>query len=179
MTGIFIQDTEGPAEIVAMNYYGCDFKVDIYNQEDNSYISQNLSMSELVEPISSVSTTVTSNQSLEDTIIELDDITDFKVSDRVQLGNYIYRIINILDNNITINKGLLENLTSGDDIITKGNLGIYKVNITLSDIGNYTLIGKDSIYGITVSKMIKVQPKSLEKMVNDIKNLEYAILGSL
>ena len=179
MTGIFIQDEEETAEIVANGYYGADFKVNIFDQENGSYLGQNLNMTELIEPLNtSVNTTNVNNQVIGDKIIQLTSTTGLSVSDRVKVGNYIYKIIGILGDNITLNKGLFENVLGGSPVQNKGNLGIFKIDLTIADLGKYTLIGKDSIFGLHTTKMIKVVPKSLETMYKDIKNLEYAILGS-
>ena len=179
MNGIFIKDEDCIAEIVANEFYGADFKASIFDQDNNDYLVENLSMVELSEPLDvNVSTNNTSNQVAGDTTIELDSIDNLSVSDRVKIGNYIYKIIQILNNNITIGKGLYENVSSGTAVTNVGNLGIYKLDLNISTLGNFTLIGKDTTFGLKVTKMIKVLPKSLETMYKDIKNLEYAILGA-
>jgi hypothetical protein len=178
VTGIFIQDEDGTAEIVANGYYGADFKVDIFDQDLNVYLGQNLAMTELQEPITSFSDVTIGNQVQGDVNIALSSVTGLFVSDRIKIGNYIYKVISIIGNNITIEKALKENISAGGNVSKQGNLGIYKISLNIGDIGTYTLIGKDSIFGLTVSKMIKVVPKSLETMYKDIKNLELAILGS-
>jgi hypothetical protein len=178
MTGIFIQNEESPAEIVAVDYYGCDFKVSVFNQDDGTYLAQNLSMSELVEPITNAVTTTSGNLVIGDNIVTLTSSSSFSNSDRVKIGNYIYKIISMINDNITLNKPLQENVASGSSVTKKGNLGVYKVDLEFTDLGNFTLIGKDSVYGLNVSKMVKCVPKSIETMYKDIKNLEYAILGN-
>ena len=178
MTGIFVKGVEGISEIIASNYYGADFKISIFNQETETFIVQNISATEIKEPITIVSVSTSANQSIDDINIVLDSITGFSIGDRILIGNYIYKIINIFGNSITIHKGLLENLIGGTSCTKKGNLGIYKVPLTMQDLGEYTLIAKDNIFGLSTVKMIKVVPKSIEAMYNDIKTLEYAILGN-
>jgi hypothetical protein len=178
MTGIFIQDEDGTAEIVANGYYDADFKVDIFDQETGTYLVQNISMTEVQEPITPVSTNTAGNQNTGDTDIALVSTAGLFVSDRVKILNYTYKITSIIGNNITIEKPLRETVTANSTVTKQGNLGIYKIDLNISELGTFTLIGKDSTYGLTVSKMIKVVPKSLETMYRDIKNLEYAILGA-
>lgn len=178
MTGIFIKDQDGTAEIITSNYYGADFKANVFDQSTSTYLLQNISMQELIEPVSAYSSASANNQIQGDTDIEVNDITGLQVSDRIKIQNYIYSVSNIIGNNVTISKGLLENLTAGATISRVGNLGIYKVELNMNSLGEFTLIGKDGIFGLNVTKMIKVVPKSLETMYRDVKNLEYAILGS-
>lgn len=178
MTGIFIQNISSPAEIVTNDVYGASFKVDILDQSDGTYLAQNISMQELIEPITTVSTTVVNNQVIGDAIIELTSVVNIAVTDRIKIGNYTYKIVSLIGNNITLNKGLYENISGGSTVTKQGNLGIYKVDLEIADLGIYTLIAKDSIFGLSSTNMIKVVPKSLETMYKDIKNLEYAILGN-
>jgi len=178
MTGIFIQNIESPAQIVTPGVYGADFKCSIYNQENNTFLMENLQLIELIEPITITTTSITNNYIKDETEIELNSTIGFIVSDRIKINNYIYSISAIFGNNITLSKGLKENITAGDSASKKGNLGIYKLDLLLSDMGDYTLIAKDNIFGLNISQMIKVVPKSLETMYKDIKNLEYAILGA-
>jgi hypothetical protein len=174
MEGIFIINEPGIAQVVTTKY-GCSFSANVMDNEDNTYIYENISASELIEPVSSFSANLVNNQVIGDTEIELDDVTDLIVSDRLRIGSYIYAVKNIINNTITINP-LLENLTD-ESAIRVGNLGIYSFTFTFDSIGTFTLIAKDTIFGLNTSRIIKVQPKSIETMVKDIKNLEYAILG--
>jgi len=175
MTGIFIQNEESIAQIVTQKY-GCSFKANVYDNDAEEYVYTNISASEIIEPVDDFSTDVTNNQDIGDTDIELDTVDGLEVSDRLRIGNYIYYVKNIVNNVITINP-LLESL-SGDTATRVGNLGIYTFKFTFENVGTFTLIAKDSVFGINSTQIIKVQPKSIESMVNDIKNLEYAILGS-
>jgi len=178
MTGIFIQNQAGTAEIVANGYYGASFNAHVYNQDTDTYLQENIAMSELIEPVTAFNTSVTSNVNTGDESVELNDITDLNVSDRIQIQNYIYNITNIIGNVVYLGKPLRENITSGVNVERVGNLGVYKAQITVVEKGVFTLIGKDSVFGLNSTKIIKVVPKSLETMYKDIKNLEYAILGS-
>ena len=177
MTGIFVKNEVQPAQIIATGYYGCSFNVSVYDQNDNIYLFQNILMEELKEPITAFITNNISNQVISEDLIELSTVAGLNVSDRVQIGNYIYSISNISGSSIKISKGLYENIPSGTTVQRVGNLGIYKTDLIFVDIGIYTLIGKDSVFGLSSSQMIKVVPKSVETMYKDIKNLEYAILG--
>ena len=178
MTDIFILNESSPAQIVTNGVYGADFKVDILNQEDGSYVSQNTNMSEITESVDSFSTNTSENNDMGSTDIKLDSTDDLNVGDRLKINNYIYRVSSINSDTITIHKGLFENVSSGSSVDRKGNLGIYKVDLTFDTLGNFTLIGKDNTFGNRVTRMIKVQNKSITTMYNDIKNLEYAILGN-
>lgn len=178
MTGIFIKNETSPAQIVATGYYGCSFNVSVFNQDTNVYIVQNILMEELKEPISLFTNTTLSNQVISDIFIELNSVTNLNVSDRLQIGNYIYSVSNISGNTIKLTKGLYENISSGTTVQRVGNLGVYKTDLTFTELGNYTIIGKDSVFGLNSSQMVRVVPKSLETMYKDIKNLELAILGS-
>jgi hypothetical protein len=174
MEGIFIINEPGIAQVVTSKY-GCSFSANVMNNEDNSYIYENISASELSEPILSFSANLVNNQSIGDTDIELDDVTDLNVSDRLRIGSYIYAVKNIINTTITIDP-LMENL-SNESVIRVGNLGIYSFTFEFDVLGIFTLIAKDSVFGLNTSRIIKVKQKSIETMVNDIKNLEYAILG--
>jgi len=177
MKSIFIKGIEEECEIVANGKYGASFSFSIFDSENNTYLQENVSMNELKEPITSLSTTTQNNQLKSDTNLELNDTTGIVNGDRLKIGNYIYIIESVLGDFITIN-GLLESLSAGTDVTRVGNLGIYKANITINDVGTYLLIGSDTIFGLKVIESITVKEKSLEMMVKDIKNLEYAILGA-
>jgi len=176
MVGLFIQDEEGIAQIITQRY-GCSFKTNIYDINNDIYVEEGIASSEVIEPVDSFSTDTSNNQNQGDTDIVLDDVTGLVTSDRLKIGSYIYYIKNIVNNTITITE-LLETLSAGTDVSRVGNLGIYNFRYTFSELGIYTLIAKDTVYGLNTSQIIKVQPKSIETMVRDIKNLEYAILGS-
>jgi hypothetical protein len=188
LSGIFTKDVPDILQIVAEPHYGAFLKIDIFNQDTNTYILQNQNMTELIEPIFPFSTNTSNNQSTSDTEIELDDTSGFAISDRVQIGNYIYKIINILGNQIIISKGLIEN-NSITTCTKVGNLGIYKVELTFSDVGVYTLIAQDSIFGLKTTRMVRVQEQTLENILDnyhmsdkvDLKkviNLLYAVIGN-
>jgi hypothetical protein len=178
LNGIFIINEDSTAQLVSSGYYGADFKVSIYNQEEDEYLQENLSTSELKEPIDSFSTETANNQEKNDTELELKSTDDLNVSDRIQIGNYIYKVISILDKTVTLHKGLYEAVSSDTSVDRKGNLAIYKLTINIDTLGDFTLMAKDSVFGLTKNQMITVKPKSIETMYKDIKNLEYAILGS-
>jgi len=178
MDGIYIVNEDGIAQIVANDYFGAYFKCNIFNQDDNTYLQENLSMTEIEEPYDTNSTTTDGNHDSGVSSISLSDSSGFSISDRVKIGNYIYKITNIDGNSITTHKPLYENISDGSSVDRVGNLGIYKVSLNIDTLGTYTLIGKDTVFGLNTTKMIKVVPKSIAEMYKDIKNLEYAILGS-
>lgn len=178
MTGIFIKNTPSQAEIVANNYYNCNFNASVYNHKDNVYVFKNISCVELIEPIIPFSTTNINPLLAGDTIVELASTNGIIVGDRIHIGNYIYKITSINGNNITLSRTIMEDVISNSTVVNVGNLGIYKVEFTFPDIGEYTLIAKDTTFGLNIVNIIKVKEKSIETMYNDIKNLEYAILGN-
>jgi len=175
MVGLFIQNEEGLAQIITQRY-GCSFKTNIYDIANDEYIDEGIALSEVIEPVDAFSTNTSNNQDTGDTDIVLDDVTGLVVSDRLRIGSYIYYIKNMVNNTVTITE-LLETLSAGTDIIRVGNIGVYNFKYTFSESGTYTLIAKDTVYGLNSSQIVKVQPKSIETMIKDIKNLEYAILG--
>ena len=175
MVGLFIQNEECLAQIIAQRY-GCSFKANIYDIANDAYMDEGIALSEVIEPVDSFSTVTSNNQDAGDTYIVLDDVTGLVASDRLRIGSYIYYVKNIVNNTVTITE-LLETLSAGTDVTRVGNLGVYNFKYTFPELGTYTLIAKDTVYGLNSSQIVKVQPKSIETMVKDIKNLEYAILG--
>ena len=178
ITNLFVKGEPSVSQIVAVGFYGASFTVDIYDQELNLFIQQNIAMTELSEPITAFSTT-SSAQSQGLKTIDATSITGLSIGDRVQIKNFIYRIIGISSNTLTLNKGLLENVSSGDSIDKKGNMGLYKVDLTLANLGDFTLIAKDSVFGLSQTTMVKVVEKSFETLQKEVKSLEIAILGTV
>ena len=176
MNVIFIKGTIEIAEVVT-NYYGGSFTCDILDPSTSLYIQQNIAMNELVEPITAFSTTIVNNQFQGDLNIELTNTLGVVSGDRLKIGNYIYVVSSVLNGIVTLKKGLYEALTAGALVDRVGNLGIYKADIVINTLGSFTLIATDTIFGLKTTSMITVKEKSIETMVNDIKNLEYAILG--
>lgn len=188
INGVFVKNKQDTIQIVAEPYYGAFLKVDIFNQDTNLYISKDNIMTELIEPITDYSSTIQGNFVIGNTEILLSDVSGFSISDRVKLGNYIYRIKNILGNYIHIDRGLFENISTSP-AVKKGNLGIYKIDLLFTESGLYTLIAKDNIFGLKTTRMVKVQDKSIEDMsieclensninTKKLSNLLYAILGN-
>jgi len=119
MRGIYIQDVTDKVTISALNYYGADFKVDVYDQDTNTYIYQNLPMIESAEPITNISTLVSENRTAGVESIKVNSVTGYQIHDRT------LTTVNI-----------------------SGALGLYWLDLTMSNIGTFLIKAKDSVYGL-------------------------------
>lgn len=158
MKGLFIQDKTDKITISALNYYGADFKLDVFDQDTNTYVYQDLQMTESTEPFTANSTTVNEARVAGTESIKVDSVTGFNVHDRITVGAETLRIISIDDvnNELGLHKGLKSDVTTSTTVDTVGNLGLYFLNLTMSSTGTYLVKAKDSVFGLLRTDAIKV-----------------------
>jgi len=178
MSGILIANTDDTISISAPDVYGANFKLSLYSQTLGSWTIQDAQMIEYLDSFTVNSQTVASVASIGDTTIDITDATGFTINDTIIIKSFVYRITAISSNSITLHNPVQENLIIGDIANASGNMSLYHITLNISDIGNYLIRAKDMVYGIEITDSVKVVEKSIETMVRDIKNLEYAILGN-
>ena len=158
----------------AANYYGANLKVDVLNDDDSTYIVNKVPMTEISEPVDAYSGT-TSGAAVKDVkVIVLTDVTGLIASDRVSIGNEIYRItaVNAATNEITLHRGLVADVADGTAVDRVGNMGIYKINLFVTvPEGAFIIQAKDTKYGLQLSDSITVKDNSLEDLF-EITNSE-------
>jgi len=161
MRGIYIQDVTDKVTISALNYYGADFKVDVYDQDTNTYIYQNLPMIESAEPITNISTLVSENRTAGVESIKVNSVTGYQIHDRITLSSgasEIFRIVSIdaVNNELGLHKATKIDVTTLTTVNISGALGLYWLDLTMSNIGTFLIKAKDSVYGLQRTDAIKV-----------------------
>ncbi len=177
MNGILIKDKDEIITISCPQRYEAQFKLSVLRQTDNEWVVSNLDMNEVLEPFDNLSTTIVGDFLKGVDSIEVSDSTGIVVADKLKLLNFVYDVKNIDGNFITITN-LKEDIVDGTSLDRSGASGLYQVTVNLDTVANYVFTAKDSKFGLQVTDSIKVEPRSVEQMYKDIKNLEYAILGS-
>ena len=85
MKGLLIKNVADKVTLSALNYYGADFKLDVYNQDTSAYVFQNLQMQESAEPFTALQTTVDEARGLGIQSIKVQDTTGYYINDRIKL----------------------------------------------------------------------------------------------
>lgn len=161
MKGLFLQDKADKVTISALNYYGADFKFDVYDQDNNTYIYQDLQMTEAVEPFTTNTTIIAEDRAKGVESIKVDDPSGFIVGDRISLDSgpsEIFRItsINTDTNEIGLHKATKVDVTTSTNVDKSGHLGLYYIELTMSNLGTFLVKAKDTVYGLQRTDAIKV-----------------------
>jgi len=170
MRGLLIKNKAEKISVAAYNYYGANFNINVFDQVTNTYIDQNLPMSESLEPIASFATTVDQVRTLGQSVISVLSSVGLSKGDRIQVGTYIYRIEGIdsvTPTNITLNKGLLEDLVGTEACTKVGNMGIYSLDLSVANAGTFLVQAKDSVFGLMHTDMITVAAQSVQQQFTD------------
>jgi len=177
MSGVIIANKDETVSITAPDIYGANFKISIYSQTDQTWVLTNQPMTEYIDVITENNQTVSADASKGDKIVSISDASAMNVGDIIKIKSYYYRITKIDVNDITLHQPLKENVVTDDTANISGNMSLYYIQINIADTGDYLIRAKDTSFGLEITDSLKVVPKSIETMVKDIKNLEYAILG--
>jgi hypothetical protein len=168
MRGLLIKNKAEKISVAAYNFYGADFKINVFDQDSNTYISQDLGMTEGMEPVADFSANCTESRTAGQEVIAIDDSTGLSVNERISLGNYIYRVSKIDDTNVTLHTGLREDL-AGDEVINRvGNMGVYSIDLSVDTSGTFLIQAKDTIFGLMHTDSITVATKSVTEMVDEL-----------
>ncbi len=164
MKGLLIKNVEDKVTLSALNYYGADFKLDVFNQDTGDYVYQNLQMQESSEPITALQTTIDEARDLGMQSIKVLDTTGYNVNDRILLSTGdTYRVVSVdsTGNEIGIHKGLKTAVDLNTTVDRSGALGLYFYNLTMPDEGTFMIKAKDSAFGLQRTDAIKVvSPKA-------------------
>jgi len=164
MKGLLIKNVEDKVTLSALNYYGADFKLDVFNQDTGAYVYQNLQMSESAEPFTALQTTIDEARGEKIQSLKVQDVTGFNVNDRVTLSTgETYRIVSIdpVGNEIGLHKGIKTAVDLNTTMDRSGALGLYFYNLTMPDEGTFMIKAKDSVFGLQRTDAIKVvSPKA-------------------
>jgi hypothetical protein len=170
MKGLLIQNQAETLSLAAFDYYGASFSIGIFNQSNNQYISTDNAMTEGIEPVSAHNTTVNAAATKDEEVISVASTGDLAVGDRISVHNFIYRITNINGTNITLHKGLYEDLSGVENVARVGNMGVYSLELTVTQTGTFLLQAKDSVFGLQHTDHIKVNANSIESLIADVNN---------
>jgi len=167
MRGLFIKNKSEKVTVAAYNFYGAQFKINIFNQEVNEYIQTDIEMQEGVEPVEDFSSKTSEDRTKGQEVISIND-EGLNPNERVQVGNFIYRVASVDGTNITLHKGLREDILADTDVIRVGNMGAYSADITVDQVGPFLIQAKDTIFGLLHTDSISVAQQSVQEMLKDI-----------
>jgi len=180
--GSIIANKDEIVNISTQDLYGASFKISVLQQETGEFILKNADMEEykdvLNEGDEDLVFEVAKDAQKNRTLVELKDSEDLRVNDVVSLGDHIYRVKSIKNNRVVLHKGLYEDIAKDSEIKLKTNLALYFIKLKIKEPGDYIIRAQDLKYGLDITSVLKVVPKSIETMSKDIKNLSYAILGN-
>jgi len=167
MRGLLIKNKSEKVSVAAYNFYGASFKLNVFDQNTNTYISQDLPMTESMEPIIAFTANCTQARTIGQDVIAVDNTTGLLPNERITLGNYIYRVSSVSGLNVTLHKPLLEDLI-GTEVITRvGNMGIYSLDLSVANAGTFLVQAKDTVFGLMHTDSITVANKSIEQQFTD------------
>jgi len=167
MRGLLIKNKAERVSVAAYNFYGADFKVNVFDQNTNTFISQDLPMSEGMEPVTAFTAVCTESRTLGQEVIAIDSATGLTANERISVGNYIYRVSGVDGLNITLHSGLKENLVGTEAIARVGNMGVYSLDLSVANAGTFLVQAKDSVYGLMHTDSITVATNSIEQQFAD------------
>jgi len=166
MGNVIIKGTEETIFFSAANYYGANMKVDVFDDEQDEFIVNNVPMTELVEPITAFDTTVVGDTATDTKVIMVNDVSGFTASDRVDIGGEIYRITNVDAGvkSIALHRGLVKDSLDGDAVSKTGHMGIFKIKLIVTRNGYFVIKAKDTKFGLQKSDSLTIKDQSLEDM---------------
>ncbi len=164
MRGLLIKNKAEKISVAAYNYYGASFKINVFDQNTNTYISQDLPMTEGMEPVASFSANCTESRTAGQEVIAVDDATGLGAGERVSVGNFIYRVTAIDGLNVTLHTGLKEDLVGNESVSRVGNMGVYSLDLSVAANGTFLIQAKDTVFGIMHTDAITVATKSVTEM---------------
>ncbi len=168
MRGLLIKNKAEKVTISAYGYYGADFKLNVFDQDTNTYLSENLQMSEGLEPIANFSATCNDPRTTGQEVVAVDDTTGLSINDRISVKNFLYRVAEVNGNDIKLHSGLRENLDGTETINKVGNMGIYSLDLNIVDEGTFLVQAKDSVFGLLVNDSVKVEAKGVREMIDEV-----------
>ena len=168
MRGLLIKNKAEKVSVAAYNYYGADFKLNVFDQDTNTYISQNLPMTEGMEPVTAFSAACNEARTTEQEVIALNNATGLSANERISVGNFVYRVASVNGNNVTLHSGLREDLVGTEAVARVGNMGVYSIDLNIDAAGTFLVQAKDTVYGLMHSDSITVATKAIQEMLTDI-----------
>jgi len=169
MGKILINGVRKKVLIAATNYYGASFKVDVYDDDTQAYLAGGVPMVEVTEPVTAYSSTINGGAAADVKIIDVTDVTGLSPADRVDINGSIYRVVSVdsATSQIELHRPLVAAAADQDTIVRVGNMGIYRVDLLVTNPGVFILQGKDTVYGLQVSDSVTVKDKSIEEMFTE------------
>lgn len=164
MGNVVIKGKEEKIFFSASNYYGANMKVDVFDDDLGVFINQGVPMTEMLEPITAYTSTITGDTAKDTKVVVVDTTTGLVSSDRVSIDGDIYRVTDITGNTITLHRGLASNVIDGAVIDKVGNMGIFRIRLIITKNGDFVIQAKDTKFGIQKSDSISIKDQSLEDM---------------
>jgi len=152
---------------VAPGCYGANMKVDIFDNENGTFISKATPMEEAVHPVDDFSTTTTEDAVKDDKLLALDSTDGLSASERISVDGEIYRIIKVnSDNTVELHRGLTSDVASDTDVTRVGNMAVFSIKLYITTPGIFLVNATDTKYGIQLSQSLTVKEDSIEDMFN-------------
>jgi len=169
MRGLLIKNKAEKVSVAAYNFYGAEFKMNVFNQNTNEYLSTDLDMTEAMEPVPDYSSTTTEDRTIGQEVISVED-EGLGVNERIKVGNFVYRISIVDGANITLHTGLKEDIVSGSAVDRVGNMGIYSLDLSVDTAGTFLVQAKDTVFGLMHTDSITVANRGVEEMFGEVND---------
>jgi len=169
MRGLLIKNKAEKVSVAAYNFYGAEFKLNIFNQDTNEYISTDLEMSEGMEPVADYTSKTTEDRTKGQEVISVQD-EGLNPNERIRVGNFVYRISLVDGTNITLHTGLREDINADTEITRVGNMGVYSLDLSVNTAGTFLVQAKDTVFGLMHTDSISVANKGVEEMFGDVND---------
>lgn len=167
MRGLLIKNKAEKVSVAAYNFYGADFKINIFDQDANAYISQDLAMTEGMEPVADYSSTTSEDRTKGQEVIAVND-DGLAPNERISLGNYVYRISAVDGANVTLHTGLREDVPTDTALSRVGNMGVYSLDLEVANAGTFLVQAKDTVFGLMHTDSITVATRGVEEMFSEV-----------
>jgi hypothetical protein len=164
MGNVVIKGIQEPVFVATPNYYKASLKLSVLDYESNEYIVEDVPMTEISEPVTDFTAKTDGAFVTDDKIIKLTTVDGLRVSDRLSIGNEVYRVTKISGNDVSLHVGLMEDIADQADVTRVGNLGIYKMDLFVTREGVFILQARDTKFGLQKSDSLTVKDRSLEDL---------------
>jgi len=154
----------------APGHYGTTVNIDVYDDDNGVYLIQGVPALEVSEPVSAYTGTIAGINTAGVTVVNVTDVTGLTPSDRVTIGSDIYRLtaVDTTNNQITIHRPLAVDTADLDPITRVGNMGIFRIDLLIVNLGTYLLQAKDSKFGIQMSESVTAIDKGITELIDQV-----------
>jgi len=166
MGNVIVQGVTEKVFFSATNYYGANITASVLDDSANTFLAQDVPMVELVEPITAFTTTTSLAALKGETVITVTDATGIALTDRVDINGEVFRVISkdATLSTITLHRPLEADALAGVNVIKVGNIGVFRIDLFITQAGYFVIQAKDTKFGLHKSDSVTITKESIESM---------------